>query len=52
MPAHHRRALLALLGLIFVIISLVVAFVQPFGLWHWFWLALAGLCLYGARYVP
>ncbi|WP_322512673.1 hypothetical protein [Chloroflexus sp.] len=49
MPAIYQRAILAILGLICITISIVVAFQHPFGLWHWFWLALAGLCLYAVR---
>ncbi|MGQ9614269.1 MAG: hypothetical protein ACUVSL_15520 [Chloroflexus sp.] len=49
MSPTYRRALLAVLGMVFVIISIVVAFQQPFGLWHWLWLLLAGLCLFAIR---
>lgn len=49
MPPVYRRALLAILGLICVVISVVVAFQQPFGLWHWVWLAMAGAFLYALR---
>ncbi len=52
MSPVYLRAGLALLGLICIVVSIVVAFQQPFGLWHWLWLALAGLCLYGVRRIP
>ncbi|MEF3273042.1 MAG: hypothetical protein K6356_01370 [Chloroflexus sp.] len=49
MSPVYQRAILAVLGLICVVISIIVAFQQPFGLWHWLWLALAGIFLYAVR---
>lgn len=42
---------LRLLGVLAVLASLIVAFVQPFGWLHWLLLAAAGVLLWTARRV-
>jgi len=42
---------LAAVGLLSVALSLVIAFNQPFGLWHWLLLLVAVACISASRRV-
>jgi multidrug transporter EmrE-like cation transporter len=50
-PSPPSRAQLALsaVGLLCVVVSLVLAFNQPFGLWHWLLLLVAVACIVASR---
>lgn len=50
-PPSRAKIALSLLGLASVIISLVIAFQQPYAIWHWLLLLFALGCLYVSRRV-
>lgn len=45
------RIILSLIGLAAVAISLILAFLNPFGIWHWVLLIVALFCLIVSRRV-
>lgn len=49
MPPSRLKIALALIGLVAIAISLLVAFQDPFGLWHWLLLLIAVGCLLATR---
>lgn len=51
MPNHLPSApvILAIIGLICIVASTYLAFQNPFGLWHWVLLLVAGACMVAVR---
>lgn len=49
MKAPPLKIALSLAGLAAAAISLLVAFQNPFGIWHWLLLLVAGACLVASR---
>ncbi|WP_174842820.1 hypothetical protein [Candidatus Oscillochloris fontis] len=45
------RIILSILGLVAVIVSLIIGFINPIGLWHWIFLLVALGCLIASRRV-
>jgi hypothetical protein len=45
------RIILSLIGLVAVVISMGLAFINPIGIWHWALLLMALACLVASRRV-